>query len=246
MTVTETLIENLRAEIKEVYRQEERAQLCRLDHRQHDDLHIFHAYPSDYLDELDSYGADEQLTTVTVRPPFHIVYHLNESAGSVGLMAKGGADKHDELFKRFSTVAYGVLPPLRATKRTFDLRVLKDPHHEFARQHTDHIALVRVTALRLQFPESTHHKAWFEVDRDNPGDSLYDMLQEKLHGGLAALVKTRILSAELQAIFHRPHASEKVVNFKITTPRWCDLEDDDPEGRILWGYLAAWGLAVTA
>ena len=242
--VTAEFIENLKAQIKEVYKDEERAHLCRVDHREHDGLHVFHAYPSDYLDELDSYAADGQLTTVTVRPPFHIVFYLNGPAGSVSLLAKGGADKHEELFKRFSTVAYGVPPPPRAAKKTFDLRILKDRNHEFRRRPSDHIALVRVVALRLQFPENSQHKAWFEVDRDDPNDSIYDVLRAKLNGGLRELARTRILSAELQAIFRRPSELEKTVKFKITTPRWCDLEDD-VEGKTLWGYLPEWGLEVS-
>jgi hypothetical protein len=242
--VTGEFIESLKVQIKEVYKDEERAHLCRVDHREHEGLHVFHAYPSDYLDEIDSYGADGQLTTVTVTPPFHIVYYVDGSAGSVSLLAKGGADKHEELFKRFSILAYGAPPPPRAAKRTFDLRVLKDRNHEFRRKPADHIAVVRVVALRLQFAENAQHKAWFEVDRDDPDDSIYDVLRAKLSGGLRELARARILSAELQAIFRRPRELERVVKFKITTPRWCDLEDD-PEARVLWGYLPAWGLEVS-
>ena len=82
------------------------------------------------------------------------------------------------------------------------------------------------------------------MDRDDPDDSIYDVLRAKLSGGLRELARTRILSAELQAIFRRPRELERVVKFKITTPRWCDLEDD-PEARVLWGYLPAWGLEVS-
>jgi len=241
--VTEAFIDDLREHIKEVYKDEERAHMCRVDHREHDGVHVFHAYPSDYLDEIDSYGPDGQLTTVSIMPPFHIVYYLDGPAGKVSLLAKGGAGKHEELFKRFSIAAFGAPPPPRAAKKTYDLRVLKDPKHEFRRKPTDHIALVRVIALRLQFHEQWQHRGLFEVDPDDPHDSIYDLLRAKLAGGLRELARSKILSAVLQAVFRAPGQREKVVSFKISVPRWCDL-DDDPEDRILWQYLPAWGLEV--
>lgn len=245
VNVTDGFIDGLREQIKDVYKEEQRAQMCRVDHREHDGVHVFHAYPSDYLDEIDSYGPDGQLTSVPVTPPFHIVFYQDGRAGSVSLLAKGGADKHEELFKRFSIAAFGAPPPPRAAKRTYDLRVLKDQNHEFRRKPADHIAIVRVIALRLQFHEQAQHRSLFEVDPDDPSDSIYDLLRAKLNGGLRELARSKILSAVLQAVFHPPRQPEKVVNFKISVPRWCDLDDDGSEERILWRYLPAWGLEVS-
>jgi hypothetical protein len=241
--VTEAFIDNLKLHIKDVYKEEERAHLCRVDHREHDGVHVFHAYPSDYVDEIDTYGSDGQLTSVRVTPPFHIVYYLDGPAGSVSLLAKGGADKHDELFKRFSLAAFGAPPPPRAAKKTYDLHVLKDHKHEFRRKPADHIALVRVIALRLQFHEKSQHRSLFEVDPDDLDDSIYDLLRAKLVGGLRELAKSKILSAVLQVVFRAPGQPEKVINFRISVSRWCDL-DDGPEDKILWRYLPAWGLEV--
>jgi hypothetical protein len=215
-----------------------------VDHREHDGVHVFHAYPSDYLDEIDSYSPDGQLTSVRVTPPFHIVFYLNGPAGSVSLLAKGGANRHEELFRRFSLAAFGAPPPPPAAKRTYDLRVLKDHKHEFRRKPADHIALVRVISLRLQFHEQSAHRSLFEVDPDDPQDSIYDLLRAKLSGGLRELAKSKILSAIFQAVFRAPGQPEKVINFKISIPRWCDLDDDSPEDRILSRYLPAWGLEV--
>jgi hypothetical protein len=235
-----TQINRITELIREIYRVEGRAELCKVDHWEQDALHVFHAYPSDFLDQIDSYDATGELTSISIRPPFHIVFQVDGQAGSVNLLCQAGGARHDELFKRFSMAVYGVPPPARA-KRAFDLQALRDPAHEFRRDPRHCIAALRVTALRLQFPENARHRALFEVDRADPDDSIFDLIGKKLSGGLRTLAKAKILSAEFQAIFRSPGEPEKIVNFKITVPRWCDL-DDDPEGRILSGYLPAWGL----
>ncbi len=244
VAVTHELVDSLKHHIQEVYSDEERAKMCRIDHREHDGVHILHAYPSDYSDEVDSYTAEGILGSVKVTPPFHIIFYVNGPAGSVSLLAKGGSGKHAELFNRFSLATYGVPPPPRTTKKTYDLRVLKNQNHQFHAEPKHHISSVRVVVLRLQFPESYRHIGLFEVDADDPKDSIYKLLQKKLSDGLLELKRTTIKSAVLQVVFHPPGGAERIVQFKVSTPRWCDL-DDGPDDRIVAGYLPAWGIEAS-
>jgi len=58
-------------------------------------------YPSDYTDEIDSYGSDDQIVGVSVMPPFPIVYFLDETTGGVTVLTKGGAHRVEALFDCF-------------------------------------------------------------------------------------------------------------------------------------------------
>jgi len=239
VNVNDELLEELKRHIREIYKDEERAQLCRIDHRVHDGIHVLHAYPSDYLDEIDSYGSDGKLTSVSVTPPFHIVFYVDGSAGSVSLLAKGGSDKHDELFKRFSVATFGVPPPLRASKKTYDLSVFKDPKVEFKMEAAQQLRKLRVTAMRIHFHGKPRHRARFEVDLDDAHDDIYKVLSAKLRGGLGELAKSSILSVDLQAIFGGPRGKEEKIDFGISTKWWCTLGHEGREG-ILRQYLRIW------
>lgn len=76
-------------EIKDAFKDEKRAQECRLDHREQDGVHLFHAYPSDYVDEVDSYLPDGELATVKVQPPIHVVFYLDSNAGRITSACEG-------------------------------------------------------------------------------------------------------------------------------------------------------------
>ena len=239
ITVDPEFIGLLKSQIGETYKGEERAQLCTIDHAVNDDGdHVLHAYPSDYVDEIDSYDADGTIASVSIRPPFHLVFFVN-CKGKVSLLAKGGADKHDELFERFSLAAFGVPPPPRTVKKTYDLSLFKDPNLKFEMPPEHHFRKLRVTAIRMHFIGKPRHRARFDVDRDDPHDDIYTVLSRKLRGGLPELAKSSILSVDLQAIFVPPGRTAEKVEFSISTPRWCTLGDEGAEG-LLRQYLQIW------
>jgi len=200
---------------------------------------VLHAYPSDYVDEIDSYVSDGTITSVSVQPPFHLVFFVNCAAGKVNLLAKGGADRHDELFDRFSRTAFGVPPPPRTAKKTYDLSLFKDPKHEFEMEAEPHFRKLRVTAMRIHFHGKARHRARFEVDPDDPHDDIYKLLSTKLSGGIAELARSSILGVDLQAIFRAPGGKEEKIDFAISTPRWCTLGHEGRE-ELLQQYLRIW------
>ena len=230
----------LKIQIGETYKGEERAQLCAIDCSQNDDgVHVIHAFPSDYEDEIDSYQSDGKITSISVRPPFHLVFFVDCRAGKVSLLAKGGADKHDELFERFSRTAFGVPPPPRTVRKTYDLSLFKDPNLKFEMLPEHHFRKLRVTAIRIHFIGKPRHRARFEVDRADPRDDIYKVLAQKLRGGMPELAKSSVLSVDLQAIFVPPGRSAEKVEFSISMPRWCTLGDEGAEG-LLRQYLQTW------
>ena len=240
VTVTDSTLDGLRQQIQSLYqREEQRGYMCKMDHRERDGIHFIHAYPSDYDDEVDSYGSNGELTTVSVKPPFHIAFYLDGSAGSVTMLAKGGADKREALFKGFSTSILRCPTVPKPEKKTYDLSLFKDPNHKLRTDPAHHLRPLRVIAMRLQFAGRSRHRALFEVDTHDPHDSIYDLLRTKLRGGLDELTNSTILSVVLQATFSVPGQQERIVNFRISKPTWCNL-DYDPEGRILRKYLQTW------
>lgn len=120
IVLTDQMIAEVVRSIREAYNEEDRAALCWADHREYDGVHLIHAYPSDYVDEVDSYLPDGRLSSVSVRPPFHIVYYLDESSGAVTVLAKGGADKHEALFKGFANAIFRISTPPKPGKKTYD------------------------------------------------------------------------------------------------------------------------------
>jgi len=243
ITVDAAFIEKLKFGIGGTYKGEERAQMCRIDHGENDGVHVLHAYPSDYGDEIDSYGPDGKITSVSVVPPFHLVFFVNCAGGTVSLLAQGGAEKHDELFERFSVAAFGVPPPPRAGKKTYDLSVFKDPKLELKMEPEQQFRKLRVTAIRIHFQGKARHRVRFEVDRDDPHDDIYRLLSSKLRGGLGELARSSILGVDLQALFRAPGGKEESIDFGISAPRWCTLGHDGREGT-LRQYLRIWGIEM--
>jgi len=241
--VNQEMLDALVQEIKGAFKEERRAQECRLDYREQDGLHLFHAYPSDYIDEIDSYLPGGELSTVTIQPPFHIVYYLDANAGNITVLAKGGADKHEALFKGFATAVLLTSTPPRGVPKTYDLSLFKNPNPELKTEPAHYLRRPRVVGMRLQFPEKREHRALFEVSPQDRHDDIYKLLRTKLRGGLGELSRSTVLSVELQAIFNVPGQKEEEVIFRITTPRWCTLEHDGKDA-VLRKYLRVWGIEL--
>lgn len=237
------MINALVQEIKDAFKEEKRAQECRLDYREQDGIHLFHAYPSDYVDEVDSYLPGGELSTVTIRPPFHIVYYLDANAGSVTVLAKGGTDKHEALFKGFATAVLHTSTPPGPAPKTYDLSLFKNPNLKLNIDPAHHLRQPRVIGMRLQFPENRQHRALFEVSEHDRHDDIYKLLSAKLRGGLRELARSTITSVELQAIFNVPGQKEEEIIFRITTPRWCTLEDVGNDA-VLRDYLRRWEIEL--
>ena len=228
--------------IQGTYKHEERADLCWTDYREYDGVHLIHACPSDYVDEIETYLSDGQLSLVTVRPPFHIACYVDESAGAVTILAKGGADKHEALFQGFGKALFGASAPPRAETQTYDLSVFKSPNREFWIDPAQHMSPPRVTKMRIRFPESRYHVATFEVNPEDSNDDIYTkVIEPKLQGGLRTLSSSTILSVELRVVFKSPGQLEEPIAFKITAPRWCTLEHDGKDGAIR-RHLRLWGI----
>lgn len=241
VVITEAMINNLREHIQAIFKPEERAKKCKIDHREQDGIHLLHAYPSDYIDEIDSYGPDDQLVGVSVMPPFHVVYYLDETTGGVTVLTKGGAHKIEALFDGFGKVVLNAPAPPKAGKKTYDLSLFKDPKFEYKTDPAHQLRTLRVTALKIHFPGRPRRRARFEVNPHDPHDDLYALLRSELRGGLDKLARSTILSVDLQAIFGGPGGKEEMVEFGISAPRWCTLGHDGKEG-LLRRHLRPWGI----
>ncbi|MEP7365805.1 MAG: hypothetical protein ABI972_21330 [Acidobacteriota bacterium] len=241
VVITEAMINNLREHIQATFKPEERAKKCKIDHREQDGVHLLHSYPSDYSDEIDSYGPDDQLVGVSVVPPFPVVYYLDETTGSVTVLTKGGAHKIEALFDGFGNAVFDSPAPPKAGKKTYDLSLFKDPNFEHKTDPAHQLRSLRVTAMKIHFPGRPRRRARFEVNPNEPHDDLYALLRSELRGGLDKLVRSTILSVDLQAVFGGPGGKEEVVEFSISAPRWCTLGHDGKEG-VLRRYLRPWGI----
>ncbi len=239
--ITVDIIAELESRVRAAYTEEERAVFCTADHRQQDGVHLIDAYPSDYTDDIQTYTSAGELSTRSVTPPFHVGFYVDEHAGSVTLLAKGGADKHDSLFEAVSQVVFRMPAPPRASKKTYDLSVFKDPHHLFPTDPDSHLSQPRVVKMLLQFPESRHHKAEYKVDPDDPSDNIYDLLRRKLRGGIEELARCTIVAVEARCVYSVPGEAKEIVDFRITIPRWCTLEVEGKEG-IIRRHLRPWGI----
>ena len=157
------------------------------------------------------------------------------------LFAKGGTEKHEALFKGFATAIHNVPAPPKAGNKTYDLSPFKNPNREFVTDPAHHLGPPRVVRMHLQFPESRHHRAWFEVDPHHRHDNIYNLLRGKLRGGIEELARAAILSVELQAVFNVPGEREEEIRFRTTVPRWCTLGHEGKEA-IVRRHLRPWGI----
>jgi len=241
VVITGATISNLKEHIKATFKHEERAKKCKIDHREQDGVHLLHAYPSDYSDEIDSYGPDDQIVGVSVMPPFPVVFYLDETTGGVTVLTKGGAHKIEALFEGVGKVVYNAPAPPRAGKKTYDLSFFKNPNFECKTDPAHQLRALRVTAMKIHFPGRPRRRVRFEVNPHDPHDDLYALLQSELRGGVDKLARSTILSVDLQAVFGSPGGKEEVVEFSISVPRWCTLGHEGKEG-VLRRYLRPWGI----
>ena len=181
----------------------------------------------------------------TSKPPLEILYELDYAVGSVTILAKGGAAKREELLTIFANCVLGETTLPEAPKKTYDLNVFKDPNKEFRTDAGHHIQCVRVIAIRLKFHDRPQDSAVFYADQNNRHDSVYDLLREKLAGGIDELKLSTILRVDLQVIFSEPGENEFPVEFHISTPSSCNL-GDGPRDRMLREYLRLWGIEHNA
>ena len=179
---------------------------------------------SDYSDEIDSYGPDDQLVGVSVMPPFPVVYLPGRNDRRRDRARQGGRPQDRRLcLSGFGKVVFNSPAPPKAGKKTYDLSLFKDPKFEYQTDPAHQLRTLRVTAMKIHFPGRPRRRARFEVNPHDPHDDLYALLRSELRGGLDKLARSTILSVDLQAVFGSPGGKEEVVDFSISAPRWCTL-----------------------
>lgn len=70
------------------------------------------------------------------------------------MLAKGGSDKHEALFKGFATVVLQSSAPPKETQKTYDLSLFKDPNLVLKTEPADYLRPIRVIGIRLRFAEN--------------------------------------------------------------------------------------------
>lgn len=220
-----------------------RGERCIVEHRRRDgDVDCFFAYPADYVEERFGYDDDGQLELQHRRPAFEVVFGYHRADGTTDVYVEGGRKVRQPLSEIFARVVLGMdrLPePL--DDDPFDLEIFKNPNLTFPTNPADHITLVRVQAMRLQFHGHRGGRITVAIDARSRQGSVYELIADKLAERHARLTDATILGVTMQAFLRDSEDKERSVAFRINAPSTCDLEDN-PEGQLLRHYLRQWGI----
>jgi hypothetical protein len=222
---------------------QKRGEKCVVEHRRREgDVDCFFAYPADYLEERFGYDDDGRLEFQRRRPAFEIIFAYHRADGTTDAFVQGGRKIRHPLAEIFARVVLGVerLPEPFADG-SFDLEIFKNPNITFPTNPGDHISMVRIQAMRIQFHGHRAGRISVAIDGRSKDGSVYDVIADKLAERHARLTSATVLGVTMQAFLRDAADREKSMTFKISAPATCDL-DDSREGQILRQYLSSWGI----
>lgn len=218
-----------------------RGEQCKVDHgSRNGEVEYFFAYPADYADELIGYDDDGQFERKNYHPAFEIVFGYHPADGTLDIYAQGGCAIRDHLARAFSSAVLGIeQDPEPWPIPCFDLELFKNRNLTFPTNPADHISLVRVKAMRLQYHTGHGGKITAEIDGRRREGSVHDVITETFNEKHARLADATVLSVVMQAFIRPPAGRERSLVFRLTAPSFCDLEDS-PEELKLRRYLREW------
>ncbi|MDR3719103.1 MAG: hypothetical protein P4K98_09895 [Bryobacteraceae bacterium] len=224
-----------------------RGERCAVDHWSRDGgVEYFFAYPADYADELIGYDDEGQFERKNYHPAFQIVFAYHPADGTLDIFAQGGGMIRDHLARAFCCTVLGVEQELeRWPAPCFDLELFKNRNLTFPTRPEDHISLVRVKALRVQYHTGNGGKVTFEIDGRRRIGSVHDVIADRLSEEHTLLADATVLSVVLQAFIRTSTGRDRSLTFRLTAPSFCDLEDT-PEELALRRYLHEWGIEKDA
>lgn len=217
---------------------------CTVNHfTRGDGTEYFYAEPDDFAYEANQHNEEHQLTPVTIRTTFSVVFAYNSSEGSLELHTKVAAKAKRQLEKLFCEVVLGHELGDWKPEAAYELNHLKDRNFSLATDPEDRIR-AQIRKMRLA-AKNTGRRGTIEISHEF--DNIHDALDEWINPRQVPLNEvdaTRVtFRFEFLELEGRKEGSE---TFDVAWPNTCNLNGRRPERvAIIRKCLKQWDVDVS-
>lgn len=238
--------ETLRAQVSTFYEQTQGCgKRCTLHTVQRGDTHFWFLYPEDHSEEHLDYQDDEP-EPIILHPAFQVIFAYEPVRGSLEICARTVGDGRETLEAAFAaSILHGRMPDQVNPPPVYTLQCLLDRHHVFAPIKGIH--RVRIRSLRCLIlgagTKSRNPMNTFNAGTSDDPIDIYRTMDRIIGPHRQREGLLHVVSATIQVWLEETNrrGARKRVDFTITIPDGCNLEDD-PEHRMIRDALVTWDL----
>lgn len=217
---------------------------CTVEHfRREDGAEYFYAHPDDFAQEATAHDENRNLTAVTIRTTFSVVFAYNSAEGSLELHAKVISKLKRRLEQIFCSVVLDYDPGDWEPSAAYDLNSLKERKFLLAHDPEDRIR-VQIRAMRLS-GRNTGRRTTIEISDDD--DNIHDAIDEWIDTRRVPLGQVNATKVAFRFEFLELEGRKAgAETFDVAYPSSCNLKGRRPERvEIIEKYLRRWKIDVS-
>jgi hypothetical protein len=243
--VSDTLKDHLARELSALFgRTQGRGYPCTVEHfGRGNATEYFYAHPDDFAQEAMCHDEARQLTPMTIRPTFSVVFAYNHIEGSLELHAKVPAKLKRQLEQLFADIVLETELGPWEPDAAYDLDHLKDRSFSLATDPEDRVR-VQIRAMRFS-GRNTGRRNTVELSDDE--DNIHDAVEEWINKRNVSFSQVHATKVTFRFQFLELDGRKPgTETFDVTWPSSCNLRGRRPERvEIIEKYLKRWKIDVS-
>ncbi|MGD9713102.1 MAG: hypothetical protein AB7V46_13665 [Thermomicrobiales bacterium] len=237
-------LNSLAERISEVLMNEQgRGRQCTVEYFQRENgTDYFCCYPDDFLRTVECHDDDGQLTTLSVRQTFLIIFAYHQATGTLEMVADVPPRLKPRLEEIFAWRILDTSIGPKTPRRVYHLDRLKDCGFQLETIPADQVH-VQLKRLRFDLPQPGE-RIILESQKGD-ADAVRRMVEECLNEEEVALDQVRITAATLRFLFHKTvHRRGGSMTIDVAAPNVCNLRSLPPDRiEVALRHLRMWRIA---
>lgn len=221
---------------------------CTVHTVQRGDTYFWFLYPEDHSEEHLDYQDDEP-EPIILHPAFQVIFAYEPARGSLEICARTVGDGRETLEAAFAeSILHSRMPDQVEPPPVYTPQCLLDRHHVFT--PVPGIHRVRVRSLRCLLlgarTRSRNPMVTINAGSSEDPDDIHHAIDRTIGPNRQREGLLHVVSATIQVWLEERNrrGNRKRVDFTITIPDGCNLEDD-PEHRLIRDALVTWDLEAS-
>lgn len=217
-----------------------RGKNCKVEIYQYPDRICFLAYPEDYTKTVFIYNEKQELSKITNKSVFEIVYLYYPEEGKLELNCKFRGERINDLMKIFGEVVLEDLTGFDNYLNTYELNKILSSDFTLFYEPTDKIEYIQLKQLRLvQNKGGNKRRVTLETDEKSEDGMLpmKKLVEERHINPSDWLVNQTRIKFKFEG-----KGNKGSVTAELTFPDSCNLKDTSENQRKAKDYLSRWGL----